>query len=117
MSKIEVDEVLGLVSDEGAEVTAYDTVPGRAFALIELCCVSCGLDEVGFGDWRVVRGEVWGGQGSRTVFLMYIAMSFSIVYLIIASCAGKVLAGLSLVAEEREGVATQPPGYPTHQYQ
>jgi len=36
VTEVEVDEVLCLVGDERAKVTADDTVPGRALALIEL---------------------------------------------------------------------------------
>jgi hypothetical protein len=36
VAKVEVDEVLGLVGNEGAEIAPYDAVPGRSFPLIEL---------------------------------------------------------------------------------
>lgn len=36
MTKIEVDEVLGLVSHVGAKVTAHDDVPGGVVLLVEL---------------------------------------------------------------------------------
>ena len=39
MAQVEVDEVFCLVCDEGAEVSSYDAVPGRAFSLVELCGV------------------------------------------------------------------------------
>ena len=42
LTKVEVDEVLGLVSDVGAEVAAHDAVPGGVVLLVELL-----LDEGG----------------------------------------------------------------------
>jgi hypothetical protein len=36
VAQVEVDEVLGLVGDEGAEIASHDAVPGRAFPLVEL---------------------------------------------------------------------------------
>ena len=42
LSKIEVDEVLGLVGDVGAEVTAHNAVPGWVVLFVELL-----LDERG----------------------------------------------------------------------
>lgn len=36
VSEVEVDEVLGLVSDEGSEVTTDDAVPCWTLALIKL---------------------------------------------------------------------------------
>lgn len=39
VAQVEVDEVFCLVCDEGAEVSSYDAVPGRAFSLVELCGV------------------------------------------------------------------------------
>jgi len=36
VSEVEVDEVLGLVRDEGAEVATYDAVPCWTSAIIEL---------------------------------------------------------------------------------
>ena len=36
MAQIEVYEVFGLVSDEGAKVAADNAVPGGSFALVEL---------------------------------------------------------------------------------
>lgn len=38
VAEVEVYEVLGLVSDEGAEISADDTVPGWASSVIELWC-------------------------------------------------------------------------------
>jgi hypothetical protein len=48
VAEVEVYEVLCLVRDEGAEVAAYDAVPCRAFALVEL---------EGFSTCFVVRGQ------------------------------------------------------------
>ena len=42
MTKVEVDEVLGLVGDVGTEVTAYDAMPGGVVLLVEFL-----LDEGG----------------------------------------------------------------------
>ena len=39
MAQVEVDEVFGLMCDEGTEISSYDAVPGRAFSLVELCRV------------------------------------------------------------------------------
>lgn len=61
MAEIEVYEVLRLVSDKRAEVATNDTVPGRAFTLIELYC-----GQSPESDSRV---------SARTVFLICIAMS------------------------------------------
>ena len=36
LTKVEVDEVLGLVSDIGAEVAAHDAVPGGVVLLVKL---------------------------------------------------------------------------------
>jgi len=36
VAQVEVDEVLGLVGDEGAEVTSNNAVPGWSLALIKL---------------------------------------------------------------------------------
>jgi hypothetical protein len=36
VAQVEVDEVLGLVGDKGAEVAPDDAVPGRPFPLVEL---------------------------------------------------------------------------------
>jgi len=36
VAEVEIDEVFGLVGDEGAEVSADDAVPGWALSLIEL---------------------------------------------------------------------------------
>ena len=60
MAKIEVYEVLGLVCNEGAEVSSNDTMPCWAFALVELGGVS-------WGCRRAI--------GRHTVFLICIAMS------------------------------------------
>lgn len=53
VAEVEVDEVLGLVSDEAAEVTAYDAMPCWALALIErLLDVLCDIllhGELGHG--------------------------------------------------------------------
>ena len=37
MAQVEVDEVLSLVCDKGAEISSYDAVPGWTFSLVELC--------------------------------------------------------------------------------
>ena len=42
LSEVEVDEVLGLVSDVGAEVPSHDAMPGGVVLLVELL-----LDESG----------------------------------------------------------------------
>ena len=39
VAQVEVDEVFGLMCDEGTEISSYDAVPGRAFSLVELCRV------------------------------------------------------------------------------
>jgi len=36
VAEVEVDEVFGLVGDKGSEVAAYNAMPGRPFALVEL---------------------------------------------------------------------------------
>ena len=36
VTEVEVDEVFGLVSDKGAEVSSYDAVPGWTFSFVEL---------------------------------------------------------------------------------
>jgi hypothetical protein len=36
VAQVEIDKVLSLVSNEGSEVAAYNAMPGRAFALVEL---------------------------------------------------------------------------------
>ena len=36
VAQVEVDEVLSLVCDEGAEISSYDAVPGWSFSLVKL---------------------------------------------------------------------------------
>jgi hypothetical protein len=67
VAQVEVDEVFGLVGNEGAEIAAYDAVPGRAFPLVELYGIL-------LGRAASSRGE--GQKGRRTVFLMNWAMSW-----------------------------------------
>ena len=56
LTEVEVDEVLGLVGDVGAEVPADDAVPGRVVLLVELL-----LDEGGDVLLNVVLLEGLGG--------------------------------------------------------
>jgi len=56
LSEVEVDEVLGLVGDVGAEVAAHDAVPGGVVLLVELL-----LDEGGDVLLDVVLLEGLGG--------------------------------------------------------
>ena len=36
VAEVEVDEVFGLMRDEGAEISSHDAVPGWAFSLVKL---------------------------------------------------------------------------------
>jgi hypothetical protein len=37
VTEVEVDEVLRLMCNEGPKISSYDTMPGWALSLIELC--------------------------------------------------------------------------------
>lgn len=94
MAQVEVYEVLCLMCDKRAKVAADDAVPGWALALVELGVVSTFLDSRrGVSAYLLldVHGDVlwWGCQfesstppartGSR--------LTFSMLYLVMASCA------------------------------
>ena len=60
LTKVEVDEVLGLVSDVGAEVTAHDAVPGGVVLLVELLLDESGDVLLNVEALEGLRGDVDG---------------------------------------------------------
>jgi hypothetical protein len=102
VAQVKVNEVFGLVCDKGAEVASYDTVPGRAFSLVELYRVrfffGCGkseeLDSYCFLDvlCDVLQGMlVRGDKPAHKAVGGEIRRAFSMLYFDIPTCARKML--------------------------
>merc|ERR1719384_1260470 len=60
LAKIEVDEVLGLVRDVGAEIAAHAAVPGRVVLLVKLFLDEGGNVFLNVVLFKCLRGTVYG---------------------------------------------------------
>lgn len=71
MSHIEIDEMLGLVSDVGAEVPAYDAMPGGVVLFVELF-----LDVGGnvLLDVELLEGDVGAVDGILLHLLVHVGV-------------------------------------------